>query len=58
MVVPSVPVTATVTVFSPVSQVAELPFSISVPLSLTTTVAFGLVGVAVTLFDAFVVLVV
>ncbi len=38
---------------SPTSQEAEDPFSISVSPSMIFTVAFGSVGVAVTLFDAF-----
>ena len=46
------PETVIVSSFSPSAHVAELPFSISVVPSMILTVAFGSVGVAVTLFVA------
>lgn len=52
------PVTSISTSLSPSVQVAELPFSISTSLTVIVTSASALVGVAVTLFDAFVVVVV
>ena len=55
VVLPESPVTFTVTVFVPAAQVTESPLSNSVDPSLHTTVAPALSGVAVTLFDVFVV---
>ena len=52
---PSSPVTLISTSFVPSSHVAEAPFSSSTSLTVISTVASALVGVAVTLFEAFVV---
>lgn len=58
MVEPSSPVTLTVTVLAPALHDAVSSLSISTPLTLISNVASALVGVAVTLFEAFVVVVV
>ena len=56
--VPSSPVTSITTSLSPSVHVADAPFSSSTSFTVISTVASALVGVAVTLFDALVVVVV